>query len=69
MKADIQPAADQHQKIRVDDSSSAFSGLLTPEGSWHLHLFKRRFQAVVFRIHGEPTQGFAPDGDAAARRE
>ncbi len=43
----FKPGVDRLQKIRLDDSSYAISGLLTPAGSWHLHLFKRHFKAVV----------------------
>jgi TonB family protein len=43
----IQPIVDQLQKLRSDGSTYAVPGLLTPEGRWYLHLFKRHFSAVV----------------------
>lgn len=46
-KALFRPTVDRLQKLRSDNSSYAISGLLASQGSWHLHLFKRHFQAVV----------------------
>jgi TonB family protein len=43
----VLPMVDQLQKLRSDDSSYAVAGLLTSAGSWHLHLFKRHFEALV----------------------
>jgi hypothetical protein len=46
-KALFQPTVDRLQTLRLDTSSYTISGWLNPEGSWHLRLFKRHFQAVV----------------------
>ena len=46
-KTHFQQTVDQLQQLRSDNSPYAVSGLLTSTGNWHLHLFKRRFQAVV----------------------
>jgi TonB family protein len=42
----LKPIIDKLEKIRSDATSYDVSGLM-PEGTWHLHLFKRHFQAVV----------------------
>jgi TonB family protein len=45
-QARVLPVIDRVQKLRSDDSRYEMVGQM-PEGSWHLHLFKRHFQAIV----------------------
>ncbi len=44
--ARFKAAMDQVEKIRSDGSAYEVPGAM-PEGSWHVHLFKRHFQAEV----------------------
>ncbi len=46
-EAQLQPLIDTVEKARSDDREYEVSGDLSEEGQWYLHLFKRRFRAVV----------------------
>jgi hypothetical protein len=43
----VLPVIDKLQRLRSDDSAYEMTGLMTDEGSWFLHLFKRHFKAAV----------------------
>ena len=46
-EAQLRPVIEQLESLRSDGTAYPVSGLMTPEGQWHFHLFKRHFQALI----------------------